>query len=59
MGYLYFAKTVLPSMVEKKKGHIVFVSSAIVFSPMGGYTAYGATKCAVKGTLSSKYCIYV
>jgi NADP-dependent 3-hydroxy acid dehydrogenase YdfG len=54
MGYLYFAKAVLPHMVKRNKGHLVFISSAIVFTPMGGYTAYGATKSAVKGTIRNE-----
>lgn len=49
MGVVYVVKAVLPSMIKREQGHIVFVSSAVAFGGFIGYSNYAATKCALKG----------
>jgi len=51
-GMFRCAKAVLPSMMKRRYGKIINMSSVtgpMVGSPAGGQTAYGATKAAVKG----------
>lgn len=42
-------KAVVSKMKESRDGHIIFVNSAAGQCPIWGYTAYGATKFAVRG----------
>ena len=48
-GHANVVRAFLPSMMEKKKGDICFVSSALGFMSMPGYSAYSASKFAVAG----------
>ena len=52
-GTLYFTKTLLPQMVERRKGWLVFVSSVAgkIASPEEG--AYAASKFAMEGLASA------
>lgn len=48
-GTVHMAKAVVPSMMKRRSGHIVNLSSAAGFLGVFGYTAYGASKYAVRG----------
>ncbi len=48
-GTVYICKAVVPGMVARGSGHIVNISSGAGFIGRYGYTAYGATKYAVRG----------
>ncbi|MBI9047871.1 MAG: SDR family oxidoreductase [Anaerolineaceae bacterium] len=48
-GTVHMIKSVLPAMINNGAGHIVNISSAAGFLGVYGYTAYGATKYAVRG----------
>jgi len=48
-GTLHPIKAVLPTMMERRCGHIVNFSSVAGFLGVFGYTAYGAAKFAVRG----------
>lgn len=43
------ARAVLPGMIERKSGHIVFVSSFSALHPPAGQTAYAAAKAGLIG----------
>jgi 3-dehydrosphinganine reductase len=48
-GTVNMVKTVLPSMLERGSGHIINISSAAAYLGVFGYSAYGASKYAVRG----------
>ncbi len=48
-GTIYMVKALLPAMLERGSGQIVNVSSMAGFVGAFGYTAYGASKYAVRG----------
>jgi len=48
-GTVNLIRAVLPAMLEKKGGHIVNISSVAGFLGTYGYSAYGASKYAVRG----------
>jgi len=48
-GTVYMTKAVLPPMIKRNSGYIVNISSIAGFIGVFGYTAYGASKFAVKG----------
>jgi 3-dehydrosphinganine reductase len=48
-GTVYVTKEVLPLMLKKSAGYIVNISSVAGFLGTFGYTAYGASKFAVRG----------
>jgi 3-dehydrosphinganine reductase len=48
-GTVHITKAVLPGMLERGSGHIVNISSAAGFLGVFGYSAYGATKFAIRG----------
>ncbi len=48
-GTVNCIKAFLPAMLARQSGHIVNLSSAAGFLGLYGYTAYGATKFAIKG----------
>jgi len=48
-GTLNAARTVVPSMIERRRGHLVFVSSVVALVGVYGYSAYAPAKCAVRG----------
>jgi 3-dehydrosphinganine reductase len=49
MGTVHVVKSVLPGMLRRGSGWIVNISSAAGFLGVFGYTAYGASKFAVRG----------
>jgi 3-dehydrosphinganine reductase len=48
-GVLHSVRAVLPSMIERRRGHLVLVSSAAGVVGVYGYSAYSPTKFAVRG----------
>lgn len=46
------ARAALPSMVRKRKGHIVFISSHSAIHPPAGQIAYAAAKAALLGLVA-------
>ena len=48
-GTVNAVRAVVPTMVERKKGHIVNFSSVLGFAASYGYTAYSAAKFGVRG----------
>lgn len=48
-GTLYAIQAVAPSMIERRRGGIVAISSAAGLLGVFGYAAYGPTKYAVRG----------
>ena len=49
LGTLYAVRAVVPTMIERRQGTIVAVSSAAGLLGVFGYSAYGPTKYAVRG----------
>lgn len=49
LGSVYATKAVLPSMVKRRSGAIVFVSSQAGQLGLYGYTAYSASKYSLRG----------
>jgi len=52
-GALYCIEAVLPSMIERKKGHLVGVSSVAGYRGLPQAAAYGASKAALTHFLES------
>jgi len=52
-GTVYTIKAFLPSMIERKKGHICVVSSCAAFVGFIGFTNYTPSKAALKGLCDS------
>ncbi len=48
-GALHVIKAVMPGMIERRAGFIVNVASGAALLPTYGYTAYAASKCALRG----------
>ena len=48
-GTVNMVKALLPAMLERGSGHIVNISSVAAFLGVFGYSAYGASKYAVRG----------
>jgi 3-dehydrosphinganine reductase len=48
-GTLHAVRTVVPAMVERRRGHLVLVASTVAFVGIYGYTAYAPAKHAVRG----------
>jgi 3-dehydrosphinganine reductase len=55
-GTLYAIRAVVPSMIERRAGSVVGISSAAGLIGVFGYTAYGPAKFAVRGLLESLRC---
>ena len=52
-GTLHAVRAVVPSMIERRQGAIVGVSSAAGLIGVFGYSAYGPTKFAVRGLMET------
>lgn len=50
---MHVTRAVLPSMKKFQRGTIVFVCTAAAECPIWGYTAYAASKCALRGFFES------
>ena len=48
-GTLHAIRAVLPSMIERQRGHVALVSSTAGIIGVHGYSAYSPTKFAVRG----------
>jgi len=48
-GTIHVTQTLLPGMVQRGSGHIVNISSIAGFMAVFGYSAYGASKFAIRG----------
>jgi len=46
---IVLARALVPAMVERKSGHLVFMSSVIGMIPSGGESVYSATKSGLRG----------
>jgi 3-dehydrosphinganine reductase len=55
-GTLYAIRAVAPSMIERRRGSVVGISSGAGLVGVFGYTAYGPAKFAVRGLLESLRC---
>lgn len=49
LGTVYMVKALLPEMIRRGSGYIVNISSVAGFIGVFGYSAYGASKFAVRG----------
>eukprot|EP00210_Caulerpa_lentillifera_P006547 g6252.t1 len=49
LGTVYSVRSVINKMIERQKGEIVFISSALGVIGMSGYASYAPTKWAVRG----------
>jgi 3-dehydrosphinganine reductase len=56
MGSVTLTKALLPKMVERRSGHVAFVSSLAGIMGIFGYTAYAASKFAVRGFAEALRC---
>ena len=56
LGPVNLVRAVLPSMVERKSGHVAFVSSFAGLIGIFGYTAYSASKFAIRGYAQALRC---
>jgi 3-dehydrosphinganine reductase len=48
-GTLNMTRAVVPAMIQRGKGHIVNVSSAVAYLALFGYSSYAPSKWAVRG----------
>jgi 3-dehydrosphinganine reductase len=48
-GTLHAARAVVPSMIERRRGHLVFVASTVALVGIYGFSAYAPAKYAVRG----------
>ncbi len=48
-GALHVIRAVVPGMIERRSGYLVNISSGAALLPTFGYTAYAASKCALRG----------
>lgn len=49
LGTLWAVRAVTPSMIDRRRGHLVMVSSFAALLGVSGYTAYAPSKYAVRG----------
>ncbi|EFO21875.2 hypothetical protein LOAG_06611 [Loa loa] len=55
LSAVYMTKAVVSKMKKSREGQIIFVNSAAGQCPIWGYTAYGATKFALRGFAEALY----
>jgi len=48
-GTLHAVRAVVPSMMQRRRGHLVLVASTVAFVGIYGYSAYAPAKHAVRG----------
>ncbi len=53
LGTVHAARLVIPTMMDRRRGHVCVVSSVAGFLGVFGFTAYSPTKFAVKGFAES------
>ncbi len=56
LGPVNLIRQVLPSMLERRSGHVAFVSSFAGLVGIYGYTAYSASKFAIRGFAQAFRC---
>jgi 3-dehydrosphinganine reductase len=56
LGPVNLIRQVLPSMIERRSGHVAFVSSFAGLIGIYGYTAYSASKFAIRGFAQAFRC---
>ena len=49
LGLLFTTQTILPHMIQRRRGHIINISSMAAFVAPPTYSVYSATKYAVRG----------
>jgi 3-dehydrosphinganine reductase len=55
-GTLHAVRSVVPSMIERRRGHLVLVSSTAGIVGVYGYSAYSPAKFAVRGLAETLRC---
>jgi short-subunit dehydrogenase len=53
LGLVYAVEAVLPGMIDRRRGHVVGISSMAAFKGLPGAAAYCASKAAVNAYLES------
>ena len=53
MGSVYATRAVIPGMKQRRRGRVVFVSSVAGVFGLFGFTAYSASKFALRGLAES------
>lgn len=56
LGAVHLTRMIVPSMIERRDGHVAFVSSLAGLMGIYGYTAYGASKFAMRGFAEALRC---
>jgi 3-dehydrosphinganine reductase len=56
LGPVHLVRAVLPGMIERKHGHVAFMSSFAGLIGIFGYTAYSASKFAIRGFAQALRC---
>ncbi|MFH1532645.1 MAG: SDR family oxidoreductase [Pseudomonadota bacterium] len=56
MGSVHLTRLLLPAMIERGAGHVAFVSSLGGLMGIFGYTAYAASKFAIRGFAEALRC---
>ena len=56
MGSVHLTRLLLPAMLERRGGHVAFVSSLGGLVGIFGYTAYAASKFAIRGFAEALRC---
>ncbi len=55
-GSMQLTRLLLPSMLERRTGHVAFVNSLVGLMGIFGYTAYAASKWALRGFAEALRC---
>jgi 3-dehydrosphinganine reductase len=56
LGPVHLVRAVLPGMIARKRGHVAFMSSFAGLIGIFGYTAYSASKFAIRGFAQALRC---